>query len=197
MKARECPTCMAAMSSRYPERFEAPERSGCLFPLTPAPGERTPRPFDVLCALESPSKDGLLTPALSPYEGERGNRRQVSGESPFMEMGQRGQSVENSWRANLATMRATVLPLPKGEGWGEGKHATRSVTAADISKLPCRHPSPDISYLRGRSAGFQTGLARPHSSSVSSPGANPKPVWKPALRPVGVPCELRNIRVRT
>ena len=197
MKARECPTCMAAMSSRYPERFEPPEWSGCLFPLTPAPEERTPRPFDVLCALESPSKDGLLTPAFSPYEGERGNRRQVSGESPFMEMGQRGQSVENSWRANLATMRATVLPLPKGEGWGEGKHATRSVTAADISKLPCRHPSPDISDLRVRIAGFQTGLARPHSSSVSSPGANPKPVWKPVLRPVGVPCELRNIRVRT
>jgi transcription-repair coupling factor len=52
------------------------------FPLTPR--ERTPRPSDALCAPEPQGKGGPLTPALSPSEGERENRRQVSGEPRFM-----------------------------------------------------------------------------------------------------------------
>ena len=36
-------------------------------------------------ALEPTSKEGPLTPALSPSEGERGNPRQLSGETRFME----------------------------------------------------------------------------------------------------------------
>jgi ceramide glucosyltransferase len=47
-------------------------------------GERTPRPFDALCGLEPKGQNGPLTPALSPSEGERGNRRQFSGEPRFM-----------------------------------------------------------------------------------------------------------------
>jgi ceramide glucosyltransferase len=47
-------------------------------------GERTSRPFDALCGPEPKGQDGPLTPALSPSEGERGNRRQVSGEPRFM-----------------------------------------------------------------------------------------------------------------
>jgi N-acetylgalactosamine kinase len=38
-------------------------------------------------AAEPPSKDGPLTPALSPSEGERENRRQLSSESRFMAVG--------------------------------------------------------------------------------------------------------------
>jgi Cu+-exporting ATPase len=46
--------------------------------------EGTPRRFNALCAPEPPGKDGPLSPALSPSEVERGNRRQISGESRFM-----------------------------------------------------------------------------------------------------------------
>ena len=45
-------------------------------------GERTSRHPDALCAPEP--QDGPITPALSPSEGERGNRRQISGEPTFM-----------------------------------------------------------------------------------------------------------------
>jgi hypothetical protein len=45
-------------------------------------GERTPQHSDTLCAPEPPA--GPLTPALSPSEGERKNRRQLSGEARFM-----------------------------------------------------------------------------------------------------------------
>jgi hypothetical protein len=45
---------------------------------------RTPRQFDALCAAEPQGKSGPLTPGLSPSEGERENRRQLSGEPRFM-----------------------------------------------------------------------------------------------------------------
>ena len=38
-------------------------------------------------ALEPTSKEGPLTPALSPSEGERGKRRRLSGEPSFMAHG--------------------------------------------------------------------------------------------------------------
>jgi hypothetical protein len=41
-------------------------------------GERRPQPFEAFPAPEPPAKDGPLTPTLSPSEGERGNRRQLS-----------------------------------------------------------------------------------------------------------------------
>jgi len=47
-------------------------------------GERTPRAFDALCGSELKGQNGPLTSALSPSEGERGNRRQFSGEPRFM-----------------------------------------------------------------------------------------------------------------
>ena len=53
-------------------------------------GERTPQPIEAFSAPEPPAKDGPLTPALSPSEGERGNRRQPSGEQRFMERGTLG-----------------------------------------------------------------------------------------------------------
>jgi hypothetical protein len=56
--------------------------AGSLSPLEERGRERPPRPLDALCAPEPPGKDGPLTPALSPSEGERENRRQVS--SRFM-----------------------------------------------------------------------------------------------------------------
>ena len=46
--------------------------------------ERTPRQIDALCGPEPEGKGGPLSPALSPSEGERGNTRQLSGESGFM-----------------------------------------------------------------------------------------------------------------
>ena len=50
-----------------------------------------------------------LTPALSPSEGERENRR---------------QSVGESGRFEIFPCRALLFPLPRrgGEGQGEGEH---------------------------------------------------------------------------
>lgn len=45
-------------------------------------GERTPRHSDAHCVPEL--QVGPLSPALSPSDGERGNRRQLSGEPRFM-----------------------------------------------------------------------------------------------------------------
>jgi hypothetical protein len=47
-------------------------------------GQRTSRPFDALCGPEPKGQNGPLTPALSPSEEERGNRRQFSGKPRFM-----------------------------------------------------------------------------------------------------------------
>jgi hypothetical protein len=56
------------------------------------------------------SKDGPLTPALSPSEGERGNRRQVSGESRLIGGAVRGSSP----LAPLALSVVTCLVLVSG-----------------------------------------------------------------------------------
>jgi endonuclease/exonuclease/phosphatase family metal-dependent hydrolase len=45
---------------------------------------RMPQPFEAFCAPEPQGKGGPLTPTLSPSEGERGNRRQLSSEPRFM-----------------------------------------------------------------------------------------------------------------
>jgi len=47
--------------------------------LLEAAREGVPRSIDALCAPEGPGKDGPLTPALSPPEGERESTRQPSG----------------------------------------------------------------------------------------------------------------------
>jgi nucleoside-diphosphate-sugar epimerase len=52
--------------------------------LLEAAREGMPRPTDALCAPETAGKDGPLTPALSPSEGERGNTRQLSGNPRLM-----------------------------------------------------------------------------------------------------------------
>src|SRR5260221_14719375 len=62
-----------------------------------------------------------LTPALSL--GERGNRRQSVGESETVGTRER---------------YARGLPLPKGEGRGEGEQAAHAQTTSDVSKLICR-----------------------------------------------------------
>ncbi len=67
--------------------------------------------------VEPSGKSGVLfplTPALSL--GERGNL---------------GQSLEVSWRVRCAGALATILPLPKGEGRGEGERIIRY--------SPCRY----------------------------------------------------------
>src|SRR5438128_2011059 len=62
-----------------------------------------------------------LTPALSP--GEREHRRQSLGESEVLKIGEG---------------RAPGLPLPEGEGRGEGERGVRSDTTPRGSKLNCR-----------------------------------------------------------
>jgi hypothetical protein len=65
--------------------------------------------FGAVCALvvfhvigEPQGQNVLLTAALSPSEGERGSRRQLSGEATFME----GQTVDWSRRLRQAKVEA-------------------------------------------------------------------------------------------
>src|ERR1035437_6546774 len=62
-----------------------------------------------------------LTPALSPRERE--NSRQSVGES----------EATGAWARRLV-----ALPLPKGEGWGEGEQRLRSPVSTDVPKPPRR-----------------------------------------------------------
>ena len=52
--------------------------------LLAAAREGMPRTVNTPCAPETPGKDGPLTPALSPSEGERGHPRQLSGNPRLM-----------------------------------------------------------------------------------------------------------------
>jgi hypothetical protein len=62
-----------------------------------------------------------LTPALS-----------------LRERGKRGLSFDNSKFASLAGALARILPLPKGEDWGEGEQAARPTTALNVTYSACR-----------------------------------------------------------
>jgi len=64
-----------------------------------------------------------LTPSLSPGESE----------SP-----RAGHERSNGLR--FADGRTTELPLPRGEGRGEGEQTTRPETTSGASKLDCRGP---------------------------------------------------------
>jgi excinuclease ABC subunit A len=64
--------------------------------------------------------DGPLTPALSPSEGERENRR---------------QSARDSDVSRNAEGLKTILPLPGGEGRGEGERGFREPSHARIPGL--------------------------------------------------------------
>jgi hypothetical protein len=50
----------------------------------------------------------------------------------------RSQSFDNSKRASLADAPATILPLPKGEGWGEGEQTVLPAIALDLTHTPHR-----------------------------------------------------------
>jgi NADH-quinone oxidoreductase subunit F len=91
-----------------------------------------------------------LTPALSPRERE--NYRQSVGDSQVVE------NIKN---------RASLLPLPGGEGWGEGERSARKpkthgigVPQTDLSPLSPEDiiKTIETAGLRGRGgAGFPTG----------------------------------------
>jgi endonuclease/exonuclease/phosphatase family metal-dependent hydrolase len=78
--------------------------------------EKTPRPFDALCATEGQGKGGPLTPALSHSEGERGNRRQLSGEARFMGRYERIDFllISKALLADWVAAESRVLAIP---GW--------------------------------------------------------------------------------
>jgi hypothetical protein len=62
-----------------------------------------------------------LTPALSLRERE--NYRQRAGEADTL---------------GIVERLAALLPLPKGEGWGEGEQAARPLKAPVITDSPLR-----------------------------------------------------------
>jgi len=98
----------------------------------------------------------------------------------------------------LAELRSLVVRLAGAEGFagwpgrGRKEAAKAKVPARGFDWAPDGIPDSNFSD----EPDFQTGLWRPHWSAVSVPGENPraKRVWKAALRPVGIPCELRNMR---
>jgi len=98
----------------------------------PMPGQNgSPRPRFLTITIEETFRyiaaDGLagvgfpLTPALSPWERE----------SPHT-------ALARSSGLRFAGRLATIRPLPKGEGRGEGEQAERPDTTSDVSKLVYR-----------------------------------------------------------
>jgi hypothetical protein len=85
------------------------------FDGTPSPllEERTPRHSDALCAPEP--QDGPLTPALSPSEGERENRRQLCGKPRFMgRVGVRGNETLDQERGSAKPHAVPVSSSSSG-----------------------------------------------------------------------------------
>ena len=52
------------------------------------------------------------------------------------------QRVREAGAPSIVQRLASVLPLPNGEGWGEGEGGVRLSAAADLSKLTCRYGRP-------------------------------------------------------
>ena len=92
--------------------------------LTAQNAERTPQPLDAQCARESPDKDGPLSPTLSPSEGEREKRRQVSGAARLVDRApfRAGQGLSASPPQTTREFPADLLPpldeaLKQAETW--------------------------------------------------------------------------------
>jgi carbon starvation protein len=100
-------------------------------PLEERAGERRPQHSDALCAPEPPV--GPLTPALSPSEGERGNRRQLSGEPSFM--GRRPVTIHDA-AARVPAQKDDLLSLPLSSRGGEGTGAAVSEHRGVHKKRP-------------------------------------------------------------
>ncbi len=76
---------------------------------------------------------GILTLTLSP-----GEREQRSVGSGFSSVPRFVAALHRSERVNSGPRRTTILPLPKGEGWGEGKEDLRLARRARFTKMPTR-----------------------------------------------------------
>ena len=110
------------------------------------------------CSERSWRTDSLfpLTPALSPGEREY-----------------QGQSLDISRCVRLAEVLPTILPLPGGEGRGEGECNVRLTAATDFMRLACRHCG---AAGRGGKAGrlpyLDRQLARGHQGAGLAIGEN-------------------------
>src|SRR5258706_15292749 len=64
--------------------------------------------------------------------------------TPAFSLGEREfprTALVRSSRLRFASRLATLPPLPKGEGWGEGKQGARPETTSGVSKAVCRATS--------------------------------------------------------
>ncbi len=105
--ASDCSRCIPPVLSMVPTTVGSHAVSGTRAARHPSSANRWLRRSSARL-LASSDIAFPLTPALSLREREN-----------------RGQSLGGSWRANLARQLASVLPLPKGEGRGEGEQTTR------------------------------------------------------------------------
>jgi anaerobic selenocysteine-containing dehydrogenase len=85
-----------------------------------------------------------LTPALSL--GERGQHSAASGKNGALSAtdaaGKQTQRADEAGAAEVSEDQSETLPLPKGEGWGEGKGAVQSSDSVsdgtEASRIPAR-----------------------------------------------------------
>jgi DNA-binding response OmpR family regulator len=90
------------------------------------------------CAPEPQAQHGP-TPALSPSEGERGNRRQVAGQPKLRGREDARQRLDDYGASRTVERLTLIPPLPEGEGRGEGEQAVR---LPSHSRCPSTEPTP-------------------------------------------------------
>jgi hypothetical protein len=139
-------------------------------PFSPCPRERILRHFDALCGPEP--QVGPLAPALSPSEGERGNRWQPSGKPRF-----RGRAAARG-KAKLAEA-AGASSLP--EASGAGVPGTSSLSVRGLLFLPCLGEGAET---RGKSTsaeskGVRSFPEQPVAGSGTAAGCNETGVTSP------------------
>ena len=107
-----------------------------LLPLTPALSlrERVSRKNS---RFEPPNRRRVFSLSSSGGEGRGEEALFRTLRARFLGRGNPFQRFDRSNPARFADGLAAILPLPKGEGWGEGKDKVRQPAGRNVTKLRC------------------------------------------------------------